>query len=268
MAETAIQDIKDFHDIIHLLEEHPEWRADLRRVLLTDDLLDLPHQVGHLVNAQTHTEAQIAELAVAQHRTVEQVTMLTSQVDGLARQMTTLTAQVAELTEVQRRTETQLVAVTDNMRRMGDDLGALKGRDLEHTYREKAAVYFDTVIQDPHALSFADLYSLLDDATRRGVLSPGERRNLARADSIVGGKQPQTGQDCYLVIEVSWGVRSNDVERAAQRATFLRKLGVPVLAVVAGEGISPEAHREAVERGVWQVIDGTAVPPNSADRNV
>jgi hypothetical protein len=48
----------------------------------------------------------------------------------------------------------------------------------------------------------------------------------------------------------------------------LRKLDVPVLAVVAGEGISPEAHDEAAERDVWQVIDGTAVPPNSAESNV
>jgi hypothetical protein len=31
------------------------------------------------------------------------------------------------------------------------------------------------------------------------------------------GKQPHTGQDCHLVIKVSWRVRNNDVEGAAQR---------------------------------------------------
>jgi len=27
MAETALHDIKDFHDVARLLEEHPEWRG-------------------------------------------------------------------------------------------------------------------------------------------------------------------------------------------------------------------------------------------------
>jgi hypothetical protein len=42
-------------------------------------------------------------------------------------------------------------------------------------FQEKAAVYFDTGIQNLRPLSFADLHPLLDDATRPGVSSSGER---------------------------------------------------------------------------------------------
>lgn len=59
MAETTILDIKDFHDVIRLLEEHPEWRAELRRVVLTDELLALPQQVTRLTE-------QVAALTAAQ----------------------------------------------------------------------------------------------------------------------------------------------------------------------------------------------------------
>jgi hypothetical protein len=34
--------VGDFHDLIRLLEEHPEWRAELRRHVLSDELVELP----------------------------------------------------------------------------------------------------------------------------------------------------------------------------------------------------------------------------------
>ena len=32
----------DFHDLIRLIETRPEWRAELRRLVLTDELLTVP----------------------------------------------------------------------------------------------------------------------------------------------------------------------------------------------------------------------------------
>lgn len=31
--------IQDFGDLVRLLEEHPEWRAELRRLVLPEELL-------------------------------------------------------------------------------------------------------------------------------------------------------------------------------------------------------------------------------------
>jgi len=72
--------VEDFNDLVRILEEKPEWRAALRRQVLTDELLALPEQVVTLT---------------------EQVTMLTGQ-------MTTLTARVTELVEAQKRTDAQI----------------------------------------------------------------------------------------------------------------------------------------------------------------
>jgi len=70
--------------------------------------------------------------------------------------------------------------------------------------------------------------------------------------------------DVYLVIAVSWGVGKDDVERAARRAAILAKLGTPALAAVAGEFVTADAAELARTEGVWQVMDGRVIAPESA----
>src|SRR5207253_2468398 len=43
----------DSHDLIRPVESHPESRAELRRLVLTDELLALPEQVGALTREVT-----------------------------------------------------------------------------------------------------------------------------------------------------------------------------------------------------------------------
>ena len=68
--------VTDFHDLIDLLTQHPEWRIDMRRLVLTDELLALPTNVDRLTaavngmaEAQDRTEARVQQLAEAQDRT-------------------------------------------------------------------------------------------------------------------------------------------------------------------------------------------------------
>jgi hypothetical protein len=42
---------------------HPEWRAELRRLVLTDELLALPEQVGVLTEQMTALTVQVTALA-------------------------------------------------------------------------------------------------------------------------------------------------------------------------------------------------------------
>jgi hypothetical protein len=34
--------VQEFHDLVALLTQHPEWRAEIRRLVLTEELLALP----------------------------------------------------------------------------------------------------------------------------------------------------------------------------------------------------------------------------------
>jgi hypothetical protein len=64
--------VSEFRDLIQLLEQHPTWRAELRRWVLTEELLALPQTVGELVDLQRQTEAHMGQLVgrmdeLAQH---------------------------------------------------------------------------------------------------------------------------------------------------------------------------------------------------------
>ncbi len=65
--------VAEFHDLVRLVEERPEWRAELRRLVLTEELLALPEQVAHL---RRDTEQGFQQLATAQARTEDELTLV------------------------------------------------------------------------------------------------------------------------------------------------------------------------------------------------
>src|SRR5215475_712445 len=95
--------VEEFRDLVRILEERPEWRAELRRLVLTDELLTLPELVRDLVEAQRHTE--------------ERITALESRVAALIEAQQRTEAQVAALVEAQQRTEAQVAALVEAQQR-------------------------------------------------------------------------------------------------------------------------------------------------------
>jgi hypothetical protein len=240
-------EVEDFQDLIRLLQARPEWRADLRRVVLTDELLALPEQIARL---QVETDRRFHELAEAQRRTEERVA-------ALAEAQNRINEQIAALTRV-------VYALTEDVRVLKIDVGDLKGDNLERRYRERAPAYFGRLVRRMHVLSAEELAGLLEDAVEQGQLTDAEKDEAILTDVVVRGRYHGSGAEVYLVIEVSWGVGVHDVERAVQRAAVLGKLGIPALPVVAGKAVTAQAEQLAHEKHVWQVIDGQAVSPQSA----
>jgi hypothetical protein len=148
--------------------------------------------------------------------------------------------------------------------RMGSDLEQLKGHNLEQRYRERAPTYFSRILRRIHVLSNDELIALLDDAVTQGQLSEDEADEILQADVVVRGRHREDGTEVYLVVEVSWGVGLHDVQRAAERAALLTRLGIPTLPVVAGFWVTPEAQEPARAFRVWQVTDGRVTPPEVA----
>ncbi|MDR7531682.1 MAG: hypothetical protein QN213_13070, partial [Armatimonadota bacterium] len=104
--------VRDFHSLVRLLEERPEWRAQLRRLLLSQELLRLPRLVRQL-------SADVQKLQQA----------------------------TAELVEAQKGTERRLQRLEDVVAELVGAVGALKGDNLERRYRERAASYFQRVLR-------------------------------------------------------------------------------------------------------------------------
>jgi hypothetical protein len=275
--------VQDFHDLVRLLEAHPQWRTELRHLLLTDELLALPDIVRELVAAQRRTEERVGELAAAQRRTEERVEELAAAQRRTEERVATLATRVEELVGAQRRTEERVEELVAAQRRteerfeqlatatrelvaragkLTDDVGMLKGYVLERKYRERAPSYFAPLLRGIHALSSEEVARLVDEAVSRGVLSGKDRDEIMETDLVIRGVRPADSSETYLAVEISAGIGRHDVTCAQDRARILQRLlSKPVLPVVAGEWITSDAEEQAIATQVWRVLNGRTQAP-------
>ncbi|MDW7982667.1 MAG: hypothetical protein RMH81_07630 [Thermomicrobium sp.] len=155
--------VRDFEDLVRLLERHPEWRSQLRRILLTEELLTVPERLAHverllaeqaqreqeqqkavaaLLEAVRDNSFQIRELrdTVAEHtrqlielRTIvqehtAQIWALRETVEQHTRQLEEHTAQIRELRETVEQHSRQLVQLTEQVQALARSIQILADR--------------------------------------------------------------------------------------------------------------------------------------------
>ncbi|MER3405841.1 MAG: hypothetical protein C4289_12380 [Chloroflexota bacterium] len=239
--------VSDFQDLIRLLEAHPEWRAELRRLLLTDQILALPEIVRRLAEAQERVEAQLAELVQAQRQSAE-AQRRTDEHLALVDQ------RLAELAEAQRRTEERLQWLIDTV-------GDMRGTLLEYRYRERVAAYFGPSLRRVRAVPIQELEDTLEER-----LSAQDLNELFQLDLLVRGmpRHIPEAPEVWLAIEVSAVVDAGDVARARRRAALLSQAGYPAVPVATGEGATQGAQEEPQAHQVVLLQDGRTLYWNEA----
>ena len=227
--------VEDFQDLVQLLDERPEWRSELRRLVLSDEYLALPEQLAEF------------------RRDMEQ-------------RFIEVEKQIADLrrdTEAHfHRVNVQIGQLQVETKALRNDVGQLKGENLERRYRERAHAYFGRLLRKCRVLGSQELSDLLEEAADRGVLSQSDRDDVLWADVVVRGRWRADGRQVMVLAEVSWVVDRNDVRRAVDRAALLARLGTPVVPVVAGDSVTERAADMARSRNVWQMLDGRLVEPD------
>lgn len=253
--------VEDYRDLVRLLSEHPEWRSELRQLLLSEELLALPEIVRGLAEAHQRAEERLAaaeeRLANVEERLASVEERLASVEERLSRIETAiqhLTEQVAGLTR-------EVRELTENQRHMANTVSRLKGESLEWSYRNKIYGYFGYLMR---RLKVVDL-STIDEALETNLTS-GEFRDVFRLDLLATGQLRESpgGPEVWLAIEISSVVDSNDVDRAWRRANLIRRVGPLVLPVAAGERVTSGAETAACEQNVILMTDGQAQFWNSA----
>ena len=221
--------VAEFHDLVRLVEERPEWRAELRRLVLTDELLALPEQVARL---RHDTEQGFQQLA----------------------------AQVAGLTAAQARTEEQLVTLSQAQGRTEEELRWLVSWQRGEAGRRDGERYERDILRQAPALFNGGRGGATDHpdvqqrlTTQLGPLLAGDLFN-ATDNPLLADLVWWKGEQ-MAVVEVSVQVDRQDVGRAERRAATLRRSGAPVMALVIGEQwATPEAREQAQTRQVdWKV---------------
>ena len=164
----------------------------------------------------------------------------------------------AELAEFQRRTDERFAELAEAIRQLtlrfeeaqqrnDNQFADIRGKLLEIEYRNKIGAIFGGRLRKPRVVDAGDVWDMLRDQ-----LGEAEIRRIVAADLIVrGGLLRAQGEgELWLVVEVSSVIDRNDVARAAERAALLRKAGLMVVPVVAGQRLTQGAVTLAEEFGV------------------
>ena len=260
--------VDDFQDLLHLLEAHPEWRAELRRHVLSDEVLELPalmrqltERIEALAEAQARTERRVEELAEAQARTDQQLVTLTERVERLAEAQARTEQRLEELAQRTAFLTGSIDELVGRVHRLTGRVDGLAGEAAELRYTRHAHAYFSRLARRIRVLDSQSLADILDTAVEAGRLTEDERDDAILADLVFTGRQREDQSEAYFAVEISVAIDEHDVERAVRRAALLERLGVSGRAVVAGGSIDARAAVLARERKVWQVLDGAAHAP-------
>ena len=172
---------------------------------------------------------------------------------------------IDRLLEAQERTDTAITRLTEAQYRTNQDVSTLKGWGLE-LYCERNPEIFALALAlglgDEELIPKREIGRIASAASLAGVIAPDQRRSLIRADVFIYARRESDHQPVCLVVEASYKVDDDDVERAAGRAEILsaiiqkyqpRNLNGQVIPIVAGIDIETAASFRAKNFNVTYV---------------
>lgn len=153
-----------------------------------------------------------------------------------------------EMSEI-REAIARLTAAQD---RTNQEVSTLKGWGLELYCERNPEIFAETLGLDGEELvPRREIRRIAGEAVQAGVITPDQRRNVGRADVFIYARRETDRQPFCLVVEASYRVDNDDVDRAVDRAEILgiilnkyqpRHLNGQVIPVVAGTDITAAAH--------------------------
>lgn len=254
-------------EFLELLRTDRAFREELRRQLLTEDVLAMPGRLDHATEllAQAlsllrETVGVVQSLTEAQRRTEVGLQQLVERVQALtAAQLRTEASlqrqgeQIQALIEAQQRTEGALYRTAEELRELANwqrgEVGRRDGERYERDMIRTAPALFNGgqggTADQPWVQQ--RLTELLRALLAEDMFEPEANPFLT---DLLWWKGEQVA-----VVEISLQVNGYDVLRAGKRAETLRRAGAQVLAVVLGRGwTGAEARVEALTRHIeWKV---------------
>ena len=232
---TTANAINTIEDLTRILRERPEWRDEIRKLVLTDELLTLPQR--------------FSEYAASTDRRLDELTQI---VQELARGQQELTQRLQELTQ---RFEQYAEITNRRVSNLEGRVGNLEGSHYEakvvrllptRIRHEKVANLNNPQVVYPVNGNAPALDSLIQIALNNGAISHEQMIDLTDADAIIAADDNR-----YAVVESSITLAERDINRAIARAALMSIIaGSETVPVVASANIADAERSFAEERGV------------------
>ena len=213
-------------DLLRVLRENPEWRAEVRREILTEELLSLPARFDRFV-AKTEQFIEKTEQFIDEQRQFnEGQRQFNATVEGF-------------------------MARTDQrFARMEGDISEMKDNHaISKTVRDAEGIAHDMGYKFIRTLNISDLLAMV--ASNDTVdLETGELRSFRLADLVI---EAADGDETirYIAMEVSYTADRRDTGRAIRNAGFLTRF--------TGRPAHPAVASIRNDRGIQDLIDSGQV---------
>ena len=217
-------------DFIRVMDENPSWLEAVRSRVLTRELIELPARFAKYVEASEREFQSIRE----------QFAILFARQDSF-----------------ERRAFTHLESLDRRMGRFEQDMARFRARHVSQTVRgDSEFVAEELGCERVKTLSRDDLTAIARAADTSGI-PVNDLRSFRRADLVMEAVRVDTGETCYIAVEISYTVNGRDTRRAIRNAGFLRRFtGKDALAVVAGVRKDNRVDEDIAANGVaWYELD-------------
>ena len=211
-------------DLLRLLREDPDFRDEVRRLVLSQELLELPDRFARF---EAYVERRFNEIAGEMSEISANVSRNTSNLAGLKG--------------------------AEYERRVGKSFASYASTAFWQRYgrrlRRNRLLYSNILGR------YAGFDELISDAVDDGLISDDEKADLEQADAVMSGQDG--GATVYYVGEISLTVNNRDIDRAIARATILSKVtGREARPMVIGDTIpAPQRARAEAESVAFREVE-------------
>ncbi len=189
--------IRTFHDLIKALKDHPDWLEELRKYVLTADLLDVPKKLDELIaKFETFKTEEFQPLKKKVDKIEQDVEILKQDVEILKKDVGVLKVDVANL----------------------------KGDNFERKVREKAPAYFGKLFRKVKVIPIEIWAEKLDEAEEKNLITEEERNEALLTDILIRCLRKTDKKEILLAVEASVTADKKDAKRALIRADIFYRI--------------------------------------------
>ena len=242
-------------DLLRLLREDPDFRDQVRSLLLTQELIELPERFARF---EAYVERHFETLETSVNDRFESMeTRMNERFETLETNMDRRFETME--TSVNDRFEALTTSMDRQFAEVRGELGRIKGGDYERRVGGSFASYASMAFRQRNNRSLRRnmlIYSqllgrdngfgdLIANAVDNGSISEDERAELEQADAVMSGQDASDA--VYFVGEISLTVNNADIDRAIARAAIMSKAtGSDAWPMVIGNTV-PDTQRARTE---------------------
>ena len=266
--EMKKQPVLTFADIIRALKEHPEWLEELRKIILTTELIELPKKFEEMLVRMEKFEKKVDKIERDVEILKQDVTVLKQDVAVLKQDVAVLKEDVAVLKQDVEILKQDVAVLKQDVEILKQDVGLLKqdvsylkgefgrfkGKEFERTIRERYYAYFGRILRKSKLIPFEEIIPFLETAEEEKTITEDQKVSALQLDLLIKGEIKKVKKEVYLAIEVSYSLQEDDIERAIERAGILAYVlkGEVIPTIVAVE-IKEEIQKSAENKGAFVI---------------